>query len=446
MATFRGLVNTLQIRDDGWVEVIVQAVHLGNKTETLYIKDLDGDITMAHKRLGQLSLLRDAITRILPVEIEYTTDKAQGNLITEVTVHPRPSIDGRDANTRVNGTVIGISIKELGPLSGAFPYKDAPDLASITLLQDDGVLLYLLLDIQREEALTMHAMLTLLQVAHKTRRPVSIWVSAVSEIKNQGYTGEGLYNIGDSLSTHTLGGYIKACEWITLPEETLDYHYAFIERLGQRYESFDAVDAPAISHLKVVYTTAPGQSPEGDISDNGTFLPVTGTAWVPSDSPLFRLLKASLKKGLQVKLGLLDDQIHEVEVVSHMGSATRPLWICTKQSVMKQNVDGRCDNTPTIQTPTNASLNQIKMELCWSSQGYFNDGLWRVQVKSHASYQLKVDGKLPCCGQSSDTCCCEEAPSNVLNHFYLKGLHHVELTLHDQSAVEPFALVVYRIR
>ncbi len=446
MATFRGLVNTLQIRDDGWVEVIIQAVHSGNTTETFYIKNLDGDITIAHKRLGQLSLLRDAITRILPVEVDYEVDKEQGNLISEITIHPRPSIDGRGAHNTVNGVVIGVSIKELGPLSGSYPYKDAADLAGITLLQDDGTVLYLLLDLQREETLTMHAMLSLLQTAHKTRRPVAILVSAaVIENRDDRVANRTLNT--PSASAYPTSGYIEACQWVTVPEETLDYHYAFIERLGQRYESFDTSDAPAISHLKVVYTTAPGQTPEGDISDNSTFQPITQIAWLPSDSPLFHLLKTGLKKRLQVKLGLLQDQVHEVEVMGHIGSAARPIWICINQSAMKKNSEGHCDNTPTIQTPTNTTLNQIKINLYWKAQGYFNEGIWRFQVNSEASYELTVDGKLPCCGQIIEQCCCcEEAQANALKHFYLKGLHHVELVLHDQSALQPFAFVVYRIR
>ena len=439
MATYRGLVNTLQIRDDGWVEVILQAVQSGNTTEIFYIKDLDGDITMAHKRLGQLSLLRDAITRILPVEIDYSVDKEQGNLIEEVMVHPRPSIDGREPHNTVNGVVIGVAIQEWDPLPSAYPYKDATYLAGITLLQDDGTVLYLLLDLQREEALTMHAMLALLQVAHKTRRPVTI---LVSQVVNNTF----MYNKTSTASVNQTSGYIEACQWVTVPEKTLDYHYAFIERLGQRYESFDTSDASTISHLKVVYTTSPGQTPEGDISDNGTFQPITQTAWVPCDSPLFRLLKTSLKNQLQVKLGLVQDQIHDVEVVSHIGSAARPIWICINQSAMQKNTEGNCDNTPTIQTPTNTTLNQIKIDLCWKAQGYFNEGIWRFQVNSNASYELKVDGKRPCCGQPSEQCCCEQMQTDVLKHFYLKGIHHVELTLHDQSAMQPFAFVVYRIR
>ncbi|HBI22419.1 MAG TPA: hypothetical protein DDY37_07560, partial [Legionella sp.] len=244
MATFRGLVQTLQIRDDGWVEVIIQAVHAGNATQAFFIKNLDGDITMAHKRLGQLSLLRDAVTRILPVEIDYEADEAQGNLITEVMIHPRPSITGRAFGSPIQGTVIGISITELGPLSGLYPYNDAPDLAGITLLKEDGTLVTLQLDLQREESLTMHAMLAMLQSAYKTRRPV-ILVTAGARSKTDG-TGHHFLSAANLSSTNE-AVFIEGCEWVTVPEEALTYGYAFIERIGQRFESYDSTEALALS-------------------------------------------------------------------------------------------------------------------------------------------------------------------------------------------------------
>ena len=54
MATYRGFVQSIEVRGDGWVEFVVQAVHAGNTRRTFYIQDLDGNINMAHRRLGQM--------------------------------------------------------------------------------------------------------------------------------------------------------------------------------------------------------------------------------------------------------------------------------------------------------------------------------------------------------------------------------------------------------
>ena len=61
MAIYRGFVQSILVRDDGWVETAIEAVHAGNAIQTFFIPNLDGDLTQAHKRLGQLSLLRDAL-------------------------------------------------------------------------------------------------------------------------------------------------------------------------------------------------------------------------------------------------------------------------------------------------------------------------------------------------------------------------------------------------
>lgn len=443
MATFRGLVQTLQIRNDGWVEVIVQAVHANNTPQILFIKDLDGDIAMAHKRLGQLSLLRDAITRILPVEIDYETDEAQGNLISDVMVHPRPSIAGHTFGLSIQGTVIGISISELGPLSGLYPYTDAPDIAGITLLKDDGTIVVLQLDLQREEALTMHAMLALLQKAHQNRRPVKILTAG-----DGSRTGNLENNLSSSHETSIdKSSYIIGCEWVTITESMLDYCHAFIESIGQRYESYDSIDPAALSEVRVVYTTAPAQTPEGDISENGSFLPETQVAWVHDDSPLFKLLQKALKKGLQVQLGLLEDHIHEVDVCCHLGSASRPIWVCINQSFMQENCESSCNNTPTIQALSSSSLTEMSLSLCWKGKGYFNEGIWRFKVSTSGRYELKLDGKLPCCAQPVEDCTCEKNDSTVaLNHVYLKGMHAVDLTLYNQKITDPFSFLAYRIR
>ena len=360
MTTFRGLVNTLQIRNDGWVEVILQAVHANNTIQTFFIKNLDGDITMAHKRLGQLSLLRDAITRILPVEIDYEIDEAQGNLISDVMVHPRPSVAGHIFSTPIQGTIIGISITELGPLSGLYPYTDAPDIAAITLLQEDGTIVALHLDLQREETLTMHAMLRLLQKALKNRRPVII-ITANTEPSADNKVADR--STATSLANQS--AYIIGCEWVKVPEVMLDYCHAFIECLGQRYESYDSLDAAALSEVSVIYTTAPEQTPEGDISENGAFTPITQTAWVHSDSPLLNLLQMALSHGFQVQFGLLEDKIHEVEIVSHLGSAARPIWICINQSFAQEKSEANCNNTPTIQSLNSNSLNEMSLSIFW---------------------------------------------------------------------------------
>jgi hypothetical protein len=448
MAMCNGLVESLEIRDDGWVQVIINAAQSEKNTELFFIKNLDGDITMVHKRLAQLCLLRDAITRVLPIEIDYDIDAAQGNLINEVIVHPRTSIEWREMNNHVEGVVIGISIMDIGSVPETRPFQDTPDLAGITLLKTDGTILYLLLDLQREEVFTMQAMFRLLQQAHQTRRPVKVCLSSLAsrsivDKNTSDYTST--YFNASSYQINQASGYIESCEWLTVPQDMLDYNYAFIERLSLRYESYDTGEVSAVSHIKVMYTTAPGQTPEGDISDSGIFQPSIQTAWVHCDSPLFPLLQSALKKQLQVKLGLLGDQIHEVELVSQMGSSARPIWICINQSVNESLTEEQSRPIVDLSSSTNSTLNAIKMNMIWKAQGYFNEGIWRFDIQA-SHYKLTIDGRLPCCGERSDDCRCPLSTTQGLIHCYLKGMHTVELILHDKPIMQPFVLSVYRIR
>ncbi|HEY3381249.1 MAG TPA: hypothetical protein VGK32_05735 [Vicinamibacterales bacterium] len=449
MATYRGFVQSTLVRDDGWVETVVKAVHAGNAITTFFIPNLDGDLTQAHKRLGQLSLLRDALARVEPVELNFTSDASQGNLIQDVTIVPRQSIDGRRGSRLVEGVVIGVSITERGPESGSSPYRDAPDLAAISLLRDDGIVEGLLLDLQRPDPGTGQAELEMIQRAHRTRRPLQLMVAP--EHTPGADKGVKLDAATDGKGETTAAGYIQTCRFVVLPAADLDYRYAFIERLGQRYESYTAADALAASHVEVVCTTAPGQTPEGDVSDNGTFTPQKLTVLVHADSPLLALLKTALRDGLQVKLGLQGRDVHEVELVAGLGSSARPIWICTSLETVDCGHAGPCLNQPTISTPDGADLDRVERAVEWRGDGYFREGIWRFVVSAPGKFRLLIDAKPVCC-EAGGTCGSPaggrdlEVSGPGQLHAYLKDMHRVELRLEGYSCRATFKLQIYRIR
>jgi hypothetical protein len=459
MATLRGFVLTIEVRGDGWCSIALEAVNAGNTVQTFFIPNLDGDLTQNNKRLGQLSLLRDALARVLPVELDYTSSSDQGNLIDDVIIHPRPSIDARLGTITVDGVVIGLGVNELWPQSDSSPYLDAPDIANVIVLTDAGDVQGLLLDLQRPDPLTAQTELRLIRMAYRSRRPVQLLVSATdSGPVNQPAAATGAKKTGASADkpsdTKSGGGYIQATRFTALPESDLSYVYAFVERLGQRYESYTATAAPAISHVKVVYTTAPGQTPEGDVSDNGSFTPQRLTAWVPDDSPLLARLDIALRDNLQVKLGLpavqtqtdkaqtnpvQADQIHEVELVSHLGSAARPIWIVEDcKFAACESCDSSCTNVPTVQGPSAATFASVARSMSWQGKGYFQEGIWRFVLGAGVSGEIKIDGKAICCSKL-------DQPS-LLEHAYLKGLHCIEIELSGVTCVAAFTIQIYRIR
>jgi hypothetical protein len=44
MPLFRGFVLSIEVRSDGWVETVIEAVHAGNALGTFFIPNLDGDL------------------------------------------------------------------------------------------------------------------------------------------------------------------------------------------------------------------------------------------------------------------------------------------------------------------------------------------------------------------------------------------------------------------
>ncbi len=451
MPTYRGFVESLQVRDDGWVEVTLEAVHAGNTLKTFFIEDLDASLEHVHRRLGQLSLLRDALARVLPVEAEYRDDPEKGTLIEDLTIHPRPSIEGREGTSRVEGVVIGLSVAELGPSSGSSPYTDPPDVCAMTLLEDDGTVLHLLLDLQRPDPLTGQSILALLRKGFRTRRRLSLVVSGGSK--------QPSYDAVDRRSTDDAAGWIQTGEWIAVPSASLDEVHCFVERLAQRYESYADDDAPALSHVRVTYTTAPAQIPEGEVSENGTFAPTTADAWVHDDSPLLRVLQAGLRDRLMVILGLDGDQIHSVDLVGHLGSAARPIWIkVDRRAVPTEDAQELCDNTPTTQDPGASSFDQIPIVMAWCADGYFNEGIWRFVLDAPTRVELRVDGKrCPCDDDSANPASLGQETamlrggdlsfsSGTLCHLYLNGVHQVEILLVGRRCSDPFQFRAYRIR
>ena len=413
------------------VETILEAVDAGNTQQTFFIPNVDGDITQTNKRLGQLSLLRDALARVLPVELDYTSTPDQGNIVADVMIHPRPSIDGRPGVTTVEGVVVGLSVTELWPESASTPYLDAPDLANVALLTDAGAIVGLLLDLQRPDPLTAQDELKLLKIGWRTRRPVQLLVSGTGQPAGLNPNSEG----GASTGGQSGPVYIQSTRFKTLPASELTYSYAFVERLGQRYESYSASAAPAISHVKVVYTTAPAQTPEGDVSDNGSFAPQRLTAWVHDDSPLLHRLDAALRDSLQVKLGLSGDQIHEVELIAPLGSAARPIWIVEDCKFTPcEHPNGICTNVPTIQSPGAAAFASLQHSVTWKGNGYFRCGVWRFNLGAGFSGKLRIDGHAICCEGSA------------MEHSFLAGMHCVEVELDGVSCATAFTLQVYRIR
>lgn len=445
MPTFRGFVESIEARGDGWIEFVVHAVHAGGERGTFFIRDLDGDQTQTNRRLSKLGLLRDALSSVLPVQLQYTETDNQGNITDDLTVFPRPFFEGRGPGRAVSGTVIGVSVIERGPESSATPYRDESDLAFAEILTDTGSVERVLVDLQRPDALTGHAFLRILQRGFETRRPVELSISTgLAEPK-------GVDRVRQFEADRIPAGFVLNAGWKFVEPAELTYIVAFLERIGQRYESYDCDNPLYLSHLSVVYTTAPKQYPSGDVSEDGSFVASSGEARVHCDSPLLEVLKAALRDGLQVELGLDEEAtIHEVVLVSHLGSAARPIWIEVHRST-HTDTPARllCDNVPTIRAVDGSQLDEIPRSVDWNGKAYFNEGIWRFVILAANPTSLLVDGEEICPDppvQPGGTGYYQARRAARTVHAYLNGVHSIAIRVDDHTCAAPFRLHVYRIR
>ncbi|MEM1177720.1 MAG: hypothetical protein AAGM22_05215 [Acidobacteriota bacterium] len=504
MAIYRGFVRSLETRANGWIETTLVAVHAGNAERRFLIQSVDGDLEQVNRRLAQLGLLRDALARVLPVEVDFSAEDDFGDVIRDVKVYQRPSFEGRPGDRVIRGVVAGVEVTELDAPHGTSPYLDGADLAHITLLTADGGVERVILDLQRPERDTALAMLDLFRWGLTTRRTLEILLA----------TGFGLD--GDTVG---LPAFVRSCRVPVLERADLTYVHAFVERLGQRSESWDASSPQEVDRLRLVFTTAPDQNPEGDISENGSFVARTYGATVAYDSPLVPRLEAALRDGLQVRLGLAagdrqdpkdpkdpkDPQdgveafygsaprisgvgvkrppaVHSVELVAPLGSAARPVWVETRcNAVPVEEPEVHCDGVPTIQNPNHRDLAAVPCSVAWSGDGWFARGVWRIVVHADGPVDVKVDGEVPCghCQESpaigkrerletvavrqvrerADAASLEEALRGAgdrltakgpiercVYHAYLDGMHALDLTVHGRSCASPFRLHIHRIR
>ncbi len=453
MSLQRGFVESIETRKDGWVEIVLLALHSGNARKTYFIPSLDGDLTKAHRRLAQLSVLRDALARSAPVEVEFLTDEKQGDLVEDVTIYTASSLEKRQGVWWTEGIVVSLSILEHGPQSSSTPYLDTPDTASVVLLREAGILESYKLDLQRPEPRTAHAILSTLRDALKTRRPVAVRVAP-----HESNREEDNYIVGAR----------KRVPSATELEEVV----AFVESIGQRSESYVEDNSRLLNHLWVKYTTAPDQYSAGGLSENGSFVPSSGVAWVHQDSPLLAGLRAALRDQLQVRLSLSGDVIHQLEIIAGLGSVARPIWIQFLGSGMCESDDQLCTNQPTTSSPSHGILDTIPHSVSLKGEAYFGAGIWRFHTRSTSPFVLLVDGREVGCGGATEM---REATGEQddrldmvkaemtrlqrqvamanqregfgqIGHLYLHGVHHVEYRVLGRTCNSRFASEIFRIR
>src|ERR1700754_1846590 len=111
MPTIRGFVERLEI---GRAGLVTASLSHDDGTQADYtIHDLDADPERFNERLSKLGILRDAMTRAEPVEIEYGQGQGEGeggNEIQRVVRITRDMLAANAETQRVAVFVVGVSV------------------------------------------------------------------------------------------------------------------------------------------------------------------------------------------------------------------------------------------------------------------------------------------------------------------------------------------------
>ncbi|HNU11575.1 MAG TPA: hypothetical protein PKJ45_09460 [Rubrivivax sp.] len=460
MPTIRGFVERLEIGRAGLVTASLR--HDDGSTADYLIQDLDADPERFNERLSKLGVLRDAMTRAEPVEVEYGGEANTGaRIIERVARITRDNLEPSSSVQRLSVMIVGIALAT-DNCSGA--RAEASDIATVATLDSTGKLASYLLDMQRPERAVSVQMLEMLRQAQTEGTPVTLSL----EPKQQRIAG---VQAGDPSAALTPGD-----------RETLD---GFVESL------MVAPTLAPIGNLALVeFTTAPPFSGGGNVVELLPFKPALKRFLVVQGSLEYELFLAGLRDKLRMRVltgaqvgraaGGDDDGrpgmlahvnplrldagakagtdlagaattgadarpltlVRAVQLLAALASASRPVWIQISRQSLDKGPDGeRCTAGLPSSDLSPLGLRDLHLPYTaeWVGLGCFNPGVYRLQFDLPIEFEIFVDCK-PLCVHAA-------AEGNVrFAHACLGGDHEVRVVLHGWTCKMVFEIDVYRIR
>jgi hypothetical protein len=441
MATHRGFVQSIQI-DRAAVATIV-VVHADASIGTYIIQDLDGDPERFNERLSKLAILRDAMNRAEPVEIEHETIE-QGEEIEIAIRITRDAIAPLSSLEQHSGIVVDLVV--LGQ-NGVDASGDIHCQATVTLLAADLSTFTAILDLQLPERLVASDQLDMLRDAQNTGSSVRLVVSTVAGASPNIVSvalGDAYGSDGGTGSASQISGFV----------ETLSLIKDF------------PTESTVFAHVR--FTTAPDFSGPGNSVSNAPFDPQTIDLLVPRSSPAYDLFEVALRDKLRMRVQATQVQsggstappgsanlaavgtgppatysiVSGAELVAPLASASRPVWVkVTRESLdCGPQTEACADGVPSSDL-TVSTLRDLKIPYaaCWEGIGCFNHGVYRFQFQLASPFKVAVDCKTLCLHDSTD-------PTVKFAYACLDGDHCVEICFEKWTCDQEFNFDVYRLR
>jgi hypothetical protein len=481
MPTIRGFIERLEVGRAGLATAAV--LHDDGSRADYLLPDLDADPERFNERLSKLGLLRDAMSRAEPVEIEYGTEHEDSGarMIDRISRITRDVLAANGETARLTVFVVGIALLA-DNRSGA--HAELGDTASIVTMTGAGAVGTYVLDLQLPERAVAEAMLQVLRDAQASGQPVSL----LSDTKTHRIVGVEIGG-GDVGLQGGDGGELDG----------------FVETI---------VVAPGLAPMgnlaMVQVTTAPPFAASGNVVPLVGFTPALRNLLVVQGSAEYELFVAGLRDKLRMRVALGaavagkagdtgDGQkptelkvgvgartplnrafaahmtsaaswgaaaaapgedgagsttggsasgaagmhlVRATQLVASLASASRPVWIRIARQSLDQGPDGvACTEGLPSSDLAPQSLRDLRLPYTaeWKGWGCFNHGVYRLQFELGVEFEAFIDGKPLCLHASEDG-------KLQFAHACLHDEHEVCVVLNRWTCSHVFSMDVYRIR
>ena len=465
--TQRGFVQRIEIGRAG--RTVVTLLHEDGATAEYHIQDLDADPERFNERLSKLGVLRDAMTRAEPVEIEYSQEKAGApRLIERATRITRDSGWLAQRVETLDALVADVSVfaENRAAVSG-----EKADTAKVSVITGAMLRRELTLDLQIPERDVAGAQLQIILEAKQQGMPLRFYVDSENARITGVATDASLRQFGRDGGT-VLDGFVEALSLVLTAGETDD--------------------------LAVVrFTTAPPFSGAGNVVALTPFTPGILDLLVFRESTNYKLFEAGLRDNLRMRVMVLgvsggrkdrppqgkadeststpassggapgaaakklmagsrvgmaaatDDKerpeivfVTGAELLAPLASASRPVWIKISRKTLDEGPDGfECTAGIPSSDLRPQTLRDLRLPYpaVWTGWGCFNHGIYRFQFDLPVSFEISVDGK-PLCLHDADIGGIKFA------HACLEGEHEIKVKVESWTCDKQFIMDVYRIR
>lgn len=427
MPTQRGFVQKIEIGRAGLVAI--QLIHTDGSKGTYVIQDIDADPERFNERLSKLAILRDAMNRAEPVEIEYTPGEG-GEVIDRAARISRDALGPVSKVFTYTGMVFEVILHSN---NGATAAGETHDSAIIYLGSFDGGGHNLILNMQGPERQVKVQQFEMIRQAQLYKSLIRVLVDRRND--NSGSPDEIIsVSVLEDLSyyedqnSESLNGFVESLSLIRIPG------------YGEQFGIF--------AHVQ--FTTAPPFAGPGNVIGLTPFTPELIDLLVPKNSLSYQLFEAALRDNLRMRVNavlltgkpqstdLIDDQESEhprderdekigegshvlkaflrshlsveskkgrlglalgAELLAHLASASRPVWITISRESLDHGPDGfAC--TPGVPSSDLApqSLRDLRIPYAavWKGVGCFNSGVYCFQLQLPTPFRLLVDGEVLC--------------------------------------------------